>query len=339
MGQFLRRAGLLPVLLLLGTVGAAQAPARAGDHSAGDPRLGFAPYIDVAGNPDLAAWGAATGQKALTLAFFNAQGSCQGGWPAPEARVLERVAAFRGAGGAVILSSGGWNADDLAERCAGADAIADQYDGVLTRFGADHLDIDAEDGDVHDNLRPEIIARRTAGLRRLQDRWDAAGRALHLSFTLAVRPDLGMRPIDLAVLRSAVAAGVRFDVVNLMTMDYRDGHSAGRMGPRSLEGLAHAREQLAALLPGRTDAQYWAMIAATPMIGQNDAGDEVFTLDDARLLRAFADRHGLAGLAFWSVGRDNGSCAGEGKARGDCSGMDQKAHAYAREFAGFTGRR
>ncbi|MEA1676360.1 glycosyl hydrolase family 18 protein [Nitrospirillum sp. BR 11163] len=329
-GHFLRRAGLaLPILLALGT----------GMAHAADNRLGSAPYVDLTDDPDLAAWAQATGQKALTLAFFNAQGACQGGWPIPEARLLDRVAAFRAAGGTLILSSGGWNADDLAERCPSADTFADQYDAALARFGIDHLDIDAEDGDVHDNLRPAIVAARTQGLRRLQDRWDAAGKILHISFTLAVRPDLGMRPIDLAVLRSAVAAGVRFDVVNLMTMDYRDGKSAGRMGSRSLEGLAHVRRQLETLLPGRPDARYWAMIAATPMIGQNDAGDEVFTLADAALLRAYADQHGLGGLSFWQIGRDNGTCAGDGKARNDCSGQAQALHAYARTFAGFTGNR
>ncbi|TWB34273.1 glycosyl hydrolase family 18 protein [Nitrospirillum viridazoti] len=330
LGHFSRRAAQALSILLALAAGAAQAA---------DARLGFAPYVDLTHDPDLAAWAKATGQKGLTLAFFNAQGACQGGWPIPEARLMERVAAFRAAGGAVILSSGGWNADDLAERCADTDAIANQYDAALTRLGIDHLDIDAEDGDVHDNLRPAIVAARTQGLRRLQDRWDAAGKVLHLSFTLAVRPDLGMRPIDLAVLRSAVAAGVRFDVVNLMTMDYRDGKSAGRMGPQSVGGLLHVRQQLATLLPGRTDAQYWAMIAATPMIGQNDAGDEVFTLADAALLRTFANQHGLAGLSFWQTGRDSGACPGDGKARNDCSGQDQAPNAYAKVFSGFAGRR
>ncbi|MEA1650819.1 glycosyl hydrolase family 18 protein [Nitrospirillum sp. BR 11164] len=335
LGHFLRRAGRMPPILLALPVLAFAA----GTAHAADARLGVAPYVDLTNDPDLAAWAKTTGQKGLTLAFLNAQGACQGGWPIPEARLVERVAAFRAAGGVVILSSGGWNADDLAERCATADAMADQYDAALARLGIDHLDIDAEDGDVHDNLRPAIVAARTQGLRRLQDRWDAKGKALHLSFTLAVRPDLGMRPIDLAVLRSAVADGVRFDVVNLMTMDYRDGKSAGRMGPRSLEGLVHVRRQLESLLPGRTDAQYWAMIAATPMIGQNDAGDEVFTLADAALLRSFADQHDLAGLSFWQIGRDTGICPGDGKARNDCSGQEQAPNAYAQAFSGFAGRR
>jgi hypothetical protein len=48
----------------------------------------------------------------------------------------------------------------------------------------------------------------------------------------------------------------------------------------SARGRGTRRE--VAPFPSRTDAQEWAMVGVTPMIGQNDLGSEVFTTADAR---------------------------------------------------------
>jgi hypothetical protein len=45
------------------------------------------------------------------------------------------------------------------------------------------------------------------------------------------------------------------------------------------------------------------------MIGHNDVADNVFMLDDARRLAAFARDEGLGGLHFWSLNRDT-PCGG-----------------------------
>jgi chitinase len=296
--------------------------------------LVFAPYFYVADSLDLAGWAKASGGRDLTLAFYNSDGGqCRGSWPADETKLLEEVAKLRILGGDVILSSGGWNADDLAERCTTPEALADIYEGVLTRFAADHLDLDPEPGDIHDNLRPEIVERRSAALAILQKRFTARGKPLNLSFTIAVRPAFGFDAANLYVLQSALAHGVEIDAVNPMIMDYRDGTGAGEMGRHSVMALEKAHGQLVTLYPRRKADDLWRMMAATPMIGQNDAEAEVVTLDDARLIAGFARKHRFRRLAFWSVARDNGSCAGDAKAQPNCSSLKQEPWAFSHIFA------
>ena len=62
------------------------------------------------------------------------------------------------------------------------------------------------------------------------------------------------------------------------------------------------------------------------MIGQNDIPDEVFGLDDAQQLVAFAQQHQIGRLSMWSANRDK-SCGPnypDVKVVSDaCSGIDQ----------------
>ena len=53
-----------------------------------------------------------------------------------------------------------------------------------------------------------------------------------------------------------------------------------------------------------------ARIELTPMIGVNDVVANVFTLDDARTVAAFARDAGLGGVHFWSLDRDV-ACPGD----------------------------
>ena len=295
----------------------------------------FAPYVHATDGIDLAGWTKATGGRYLSLAFYNSEsGQCRGAWPMDEAKLLDEVRQLRALGGDVIVSSGGWNADDLAARCPTPEALADVYDDVLQRFAADHLDLDPEPGDIHDNLKPEVVDRRSAATAILQKRFARRGKRLRVSFTIAVRPAFGFDPANLYVLQSALAHGVEIDAVNPMIMDYRDGTGAGEMGRNSLRALGKAQAQLRALYPGRPDRKLWGMLAATPMIGQNDAEAEVFTINDARMLGAAFRANGMKRIAFWSISRDNGGCPRERKARPDCSGLVQEPGAFARIFLG-----
>ena len=310
----------------------ASTPARAGVVG-----VELAPYDAVKFGPDLAAWSAATGQKQAVLAFYNgdpaAPGQCRGAWPVDESKLLARVKAFRARGGTVIVSSGGWNADDLARHCTSPQALAEAYDSVLERFGTDHLDLDLEAGDQFDNLEPVLVDRRSAALRLLQNARRARGRRLDLTFTLAAAPTYGLDERNLYVLRSARAAYVRIGSVNAMLMDYCDGVSVDRLSERGILALERVRDELAKIIPGLSDARYWRMISATAMVGQNDSRPEVFTLGDASALSQFARQRGLKRIGFWSLARDNASCAGARNATPTCSGVRQDPWAFTRAFA------
>ncbi|WP_035059143.1 carbohydrate-binding protein [Andreprevotia chitinilytica] len=296
----------------------------------------FTPYVDVSGTFDPVGWSQATGQKYLTLAFVNSNGGCGAKWPIDEATVLSKAQGLQGLGGNVIISSGGWNALDLARQCTDAASLAAVYQAELDKFGVNHLDLDAEHGDQQNNLDTTVVDRRSAAVKILQDHYASLGKAFTVSFTLAVNPVNGIPAESFYVLQSAKNAGARIDLVNLMVMDYYDGGaSSGQMGSRSVTALQLSFNQIKNLLPGKTDAQYWAMIGATPMIGQNDDPTEVFSLADAQTVLNFAKTNGLGRLAFWSTGRDNGNCAGSTTANWQCSGISQSLWGFSSIFGGF----
>jgi chitinase len=329
--RFKRPVALVSSLLLL--VGGLTLTASAVQAQPRRPVV--APYVYVRVGPDLATWARATGAKRAVLAFYNSDGvGCAGAWPTDEAGLMAQVSAFRALGGEVILSSGGWNADDLAARCPDPQTLAAVYLAALDRLGVKSLDLDPEAAPDHDNLDPAVVDRRSAALKLLQDRFKQRGQRLEISFTLPATPTQGLDARALYVLQSAVKAGVRLDLVQPMVMNYHQGPSPLSMADRAKATLEKIRTELQVLLPGRTDAGYWGMLGAVAMIGRNDPPDEVFTLLDAVQLTVYADERGLGRLGFWVLSRDNGSCALAPVQGVTCSGLPQDDWAFTKVFLG-----
>ncbi|ELV7529617.1 hypothetical protein QMU90_003603, partial [Edwardsiella ictaluri] len=73
----------------------------------------------------------------------------------------------------------------------------------------------------------------------------------------------------------------------------------------------------------------------TPMIGVNDVNVEIFNLEDATELVAYAEGNPDVGrLSMWSIGRDNGSGAGHQWASSSFSGLQQGSYDFARLLGG-----
>jgi len=72
------------------------------------------------------------------------------------------------------------------------------------------------------------------------------------------------------------------------------------------------------------------------MIGVNDVSTEVFKVEDATQLVAFAKEKGLAWLAMWSGTRDK-ECAGGAKPTADasCSSIAQEPLAFTKAFGAY----
>ena len=127
----------------------------------------------------------------------------------------------------------------------------------------------------------------TSGLQRANPR-------LRVSLTLPVLPE-GLTADGLNVVRSARDAGVDVGLVNVTSMDhFRDGDC----GLFAVQAAESTFTQLKALFPGRTDAQVWAMVGVTPMLGQNDDG-HIYDQTNARQLVAFASTQHPGRLTFW----------------------------------------
>ncbi|KAH6569822.1 hypothetical protein BASA60_008018 [Batrachochytrium salamandrivorans] len=86
-----------------------------------------------------------------------------------------------------------------------------------------------------------------------------------------------------------------------MAMDYGSGaapNGATGMGGYAIASAQATRAQLQPIFPSAT-------IGITPMIGQNDVRDEIFSLQDANQLLKFAQANSwISLLSFWSINRD-----------------------------------
>jgi hypothetical protein len=107
------------------------------------------------------------------------------------------------------------------------------------------------------------------------------------------------------------------------------------MGTYAIDAATATDAQVPSVL-GSSDAAAWPKIAVTPMIGQNDQGDEVFTLADAQQLESFAASMHLAWLSMWPAGRDQ-ECPGgaDGNARPSCRGIVQAAGAFMKTLGAY----
>ncbi len=234
-----------------------------------------------------------------TMAFGVSAGGCTlgGGLDAIMSGAgRTNVANFQAAGGRVILSFGGADGTYLEGACSD-DGMYNLVKSVIDTTKVYAIDFDVE-GSQLDNA--VLNTRRNNVVKRLQ----AAYPTLYVSYTLPVDPG-GLESDAIAVVRSANSAGVKVSMVNVMAMDYGPDSDQGRdMGDLAISAATGTFNQIKAIFTGKTDAQLWAMIGVTPMIGVNDSQNEVFSVADASKLAAFAQQKGLGLLAYWAMQRD-----------------------------------
>lgn len=261
-----------------------------------------------------------------TLTWAFASGECgeevwrdQGG-----AQVAARnVAAFVKAGRPYIVSTGGAEHKFTCTDAAGMERFIARYDSAQL-VG---VDFDIEDGQSAQQVDALMAAIKDAQRRRPH---------LRYSFTVATHAAAdgsraSLSPLGESILAAVQRHGVRDAVFNLMVMDY--GPAAPNvcvvkagvcdMGASALQAArnVHARYGIA-----------YERIALTAMIGMNDVVSNVFSVDDARTMVAGARALKLAGVHYWSLGRDK-PCdrpgAGAPPAASDaCSGVDVPAGAF-----------
>jgi chitinase len=286
----------------------------------------FAPYDDVTIGASLQSVTQTTGQKYYTLAFITGNG-CNAEWagtiPLNETSTYlpnldSDISYIRGQGGDVIFSFGGEAGQELAQTCSSVSSLQAQYQAVVTKYNATHLDFDIEGGEQGDSTTYD---RRNAALAALQ----AANPGLTISFTLP-SATTGLLSDSLGLLNNAVSHGVNFNIVNLMTMDY--GSADSQMGQEAINAANGLHSELQNIFPSKSSSQLWSMVGITPMIGQNDTPGEIFSLSNASQVLSFAQSNKIGELAFWEVPRDNGNCAGSTTASDTCSGVSQSAYQF-----------
>ncbi|MFL6073565.1 MAG: cellulose binding domain-containing protein [Mycobacteriales bacterium] len=291
--------------------------------------LKLAPYADMGEwpTPSLTQWAQTTGLRAFSMAFVTSAG-CHASWfNAYDPRAAwekSDIDALRAMGGDVTVSFGGASGIELAQACTDVTALTAEYQAVVSAYGLTHVDFDIEGSAV---AEPASIARRSQAMARLQQ----ANPGLEISLTLPVLPG-GLTADGLNVVASARDAGVNVGMVNGMAMDYYQG-TGTNMGAAATQVGQSLHDQIHGLFPGRSDAQVWASVGITPMLGKNDDGS-TFTQANARTLVSWANSHHIGRLAYWEEGRDANACTG---ALYRCTNITQQPFEFTGIFRGFTG--
>jgi chitinase len=268
--------------------------AKAAATSPAFPAHYAAPYLQIASSDagDMAADMKATGLKYYTLAFLTPKSGCTPEWEDNGDSVsafTSKVKALQAAGGNVIPSFGGESGGELAEKCTSVSSLEAAYANVVNTYGVTRLDFDIE-GSVLDNTSANT--RRDQALAELQK----ADPSVQIDWTIPVDPT-GLESDALTLLKGAKSAGVKTNLVNIMTMDFGDGQNA----LKDAESAATATEkQLAGIYTTLSSSQVWGTLGLTPIAGKND-DNENFTQANATTLETFAAGKGVQELAFWEV--------------------------------------
>ncbi|MCQ9183088.1 chitinase, partial [Streptomyces sp. IBSBF 2953] len=312
---------------------ASPSPSASGSPGTGAPaRAGFAPYVDTSLYPafDLLANTSATGVRDYNLAFVTDGGGCTPKWGGvsdlASDGVAAQIGALRARGGDVRVSFGGASGSELATTCPSVDALAAAYGKAVDAYRLTKVDFDVEGGALPDAAANTRRAQAIAKLQRQHP-------GLDVSFTLPVMPE-GLTQAGVTLIADAKANNVSIATVNVMAMDYGSAYS-GDMGAYAVQAATATQAQVKSVL-GLSDSAAWKAVAVTPMIGVNDVASEVFTVEDADQLVAFAKSKGLGWLSMWSATRDK-QCAGGAKGSADatCSSILQAGSAFSKAFAAF----
>ncbi|MDG0809222.1 chitinase [Cohnella rhizosphaerae] len=308
------------------------------------PNQWFAPYVDVTATPMFAFQNlGANARKDAVLAFIVSDPvhPCEPSWggaytlnQAGDSLDLDRrIARLRQQGGHIAVSFGGVKNNELAVGCTAADRLLAAYQAVVDRYKLNTIDLDLESAGLADVAAG---SRRAEAIARLQSERRAAGKQLAVWVTLPVSPQ-GLREEGTNAVAQLLKHGVDLAGVNAMTMDYGASRSSDQtMLGASESALIQTERQLKILYQqagvNLSDSTLWSKLGATPMIGQNDYKNEIFTLDDAQALNRFALSRGIGRLSIWSANRDMmcGSNYVDVSTVSDaCSGVEQTPYAFS----------
>lgn len=305
----------------------------------------FAAYVDVTAWPPYpfeTPSGPEEANVILSFVVADPENACTPSWggyysldeAASEIELDRRISQLRLTGGQARVSFGGQLGTELGTACADIDDLADAYQSVVERYEVTSIDLDLEGATLQD---VEGAERRAAAIQQVQERATQSDQTLAVWLTLPVAPT-GLTAEGLAAVTTMLAAGVDVAGINGMTMDF--GVVTSDTTPLSdvvtqASTALHGQVRAAFAAAGRSldDADAWAKVGITPMIGQSDVLDERFTIADAKAVNEFAREHSVGQVAMWSLNRDS-TCAPPlprvlTVVQTGCSGIDQGASRFA----------
>ncbi len=313
-----------PLLFLLACALSASA-------SAGAPRFIYSPYkhLPKPAPQFIEADNKLSGAGGLSWAFATGEcGDEKWGLYSGQQVADANVRAFNEAGIGYVVSTGGEGGVFTCASDEGMERFIARYDSPRLQG----LDFDIEANQSAEQVGSLILRIKAAQIKHPQ---------LRYSFTVATHAasdgsNKSLNAQGETILATLRRHGVRDFTFNLMVMDYGPGTrkvcvlKSGKgkgcdMGKSALQAARNVNRKYA--LP-------MTQLELTPMIGVNDVVENVFTLDDARLLASQVHKRKLAGLHFWSLGRDRPCRVPTPTADATCSSTDAAAGAYDQAMNG-----
>ncbi len=226
------------------------------------------------------------------------------------------------------MSFGGQAGKELANVIDDPIELEAAYQKVIDRYQFTWLDFDIEG----DNLAKGKLdsERRNTALAGLQKK----NPGLRISYTLPIDPD-GLLDSSKDLLADAVKKGVKVHSVDLMVMWFgkkfiNKGKSEGQLG---VDSANTAHEQLQKIDPA-------IRIGLCACLGRMGSPDEIFTMDDAKIIKGFADKTPwICSLHFWSINDDAGRRRRNGRAANSArAGAENRPRPweFAQLFKSFT---
>lgn len=276
----------------------------------------FAAYVDVTSTPvyPFEQLGSTeTSDVVLSFIVSSPSNACVPTWGTyytmEEATIAldldRRIARLEQQGGRIAISFGGALNSELALVCKDHDALLTAYESVIERYHIDTIDLDLENESLRDK---DALERRAVVMAQLQEKYRSQGKSLAIWLTLPVAPQ-GLTQDGTDAVAQMLAHEVDLAGVNVMTMDYGASREQGQaMSEASKRALVETHRQLGVLYKqagiNLNKGSLWQKIGATPMIGQNDVVEEIFTVEDAQILNTFAREQSIGRMSMWSANRD-----------------------------------
>ncbi len=323
-------------------------------RAAADGQPWFAGYVDATATPFYPFETPATeagGSVVLSFIVADAKKPCEPSWggyygfddAAATMDLDRRIARYTQEGGEVVISFGGLLNDELATSCTNVNDLVSAYRSVIERYEVSTLDFDIEGENLEDAAAGE---RRAQAVSQLQKEFRQDDKPLNVWLTLPVAPT-GLTEVGTTAVTQFLDASVDLAGVNIMTMDYGASRTGSTtMFEASKQAAVSTHRQLGILYEragiNLGPQTLWGKVGITPMIGQNDVVGEVFDLDAAEKLNAFAREKGVGRMSMWSLNRD-ATCSANYPdltvVSDSCSGVDQQGRSFAEALGnGFSGR-
>jgi chitinase len=231
----------------------------------------------------------------VTWAFATGEcGSENWGGLSPAAVAAANVQAFANAGKKYILSTGGAAGSFTCGSDAGFETFVNRY----ASSGLAGVDFDIEAGQSQATVDNLVQRVKTSQSKHPGFRW---------SFTIATEGGNAAQSLGSAgamVMASIKSHGLTNYLVNLMTMDYGSAIAGNcTLNSSGKCDMGKSATQAAVNLHNFYGTPY-SQIEITPMIGGNDATDEVFSIADITTVANFVSANHLSGVHFWSLDRD-----------------------------------